>query len=103
MRPAVRESLQSLGYDVTEGDAVQGYKARGQSLAYHLVIDNSGQLCFTATRAVEPARVVKPVDSTRRYHVTREQQRITTIRYALSEHDDLIEVVREMERIAICE
>jgi len=102
-----RAALTALGYEamsvalVSDDDAVtQAHKVRGQSLAYALVIDRSGQVRFTTTRLVEPSHHVQVHNVERAYRVTREQQRITTILYQLTERDDLAEVVQEMERVS---
>ncbi len=96
-----RDALTALGYEVTGNDVIHAYKAHGQSLAYAIVIDNSGQMRFTATRLVEPTKVVHANNLTRPYRISREQQTITTIMYELTDKDDVADVVRELERISI--
>lgn len=101
-----RDVLSALGYEVTGGvegaggRVIHAYKARGQSLAYNLVIDASGQVRLTATRLLQPAQAMQVQHAKRPYRVTREQQSITTIMYELRASDDLADVVREMEQAA---
>ncbi len=102
-----RDALTALGYEVMavalvsdDAAVIQAHKLRGQSLAYAIVIDRSGQVRFTVTRLVEPSHRVQSPNVTRTYRITREQQRVTTILYQLNERDDLTEVVNEMERVS---
>ncbi len=99
--------LQRAGYDVdpiapedTSVGVIHALKAKGQWLAFTLVVDRSGQLRFTATRVLEPARPVPALNFRRVYRVSREQQRITSILYQLADCDDLSDVLGELERIA---
>lgn len=106
-RAARIAELQRAGYDVapiapedTGAGVIHALKAKGQWLAYTLVVDRSGQLRFTATRVLEPARSLPALNLRRAYRVSREQQRITSILYQLTDGDDLSEVIGELERIA---
>jgi len=101
-----RDTLTALGYDVAMAAApaqarnvTHASKARGQSLAYDIVIDNSGQIRFTATALLAPNASMPAQNALRPYRINREQRSITTIMYALTDTDDLADVVREMERI----
>ena len=98
-KASVTAVLQAAGYDVTSsGKAIHAHKSREDSWAYEVVVNAAGQVRFTATRVIEPARVASHAKAKRAYRITREQQRITTILYELKPRDDLAEVIREMEQ-----
>jgi len=97
----LRATLQKLGYDATIGDALHAFKVREDAYACELVIDQSGQSIFTARRTVEPTHAVRVTSILRNYSITRERQVITVIRYELRPDDDLKEIVRELERLAL--
>jgi hypothetical protein len=97
----LRATLHTLGYEATIGDALHAFKERADAYAYELVIDNDGQSIFTARRVVEPAHAIRVTSILRNYTITRERQVITVIRYELRPDDDLKEIVRELERLAL--
>jgi hypothetical protein len=97
----LRATLQTVGYDATIGDALHAFKVREDAYAYELVIDHSGQSMFTAKRVIQPAHPIRATSILRNYSITRERQVITVIRYELRPDDDIKEIVRELERLAL--
>ncbi|MBI5876019.1 MAG: hypothetical protein HZB53_00090 [Chloroflexi bacterium] len=94
---AVRDGLTAAGYEVTVGAGVRGRKSRQDTMSIDISVDTSGRVRFSSSRVTEPPSV--SAAARRGITVTRENRRVTTIIYTLAPEDDVLTIVREMERL----
>jgi len=93
----IKAGLTAAGYEVTVGAGVRARKARQDTLTIDISVDTAGRIRFSAARVTEPPSV--SAAARRGITITRENRRLTTIMYTLAPEDDVLAIIREMERL----
>jgi len=95
----LRRILEEAGYDVLVTDVVYGRKeARG---VWEVFIDGGGRLRFVATTTPAPPEGKRVTRGQRRYSLLREERGITNIVCQLATAEELAEVLKDLEELAV--
>ena len=91
--------LEDASYDVLVTDVVYGRKeGRG---VWEVFIDGGGRLRFVATTTPSPPRGKRVIRGGRRYSLLREERGITNIVCQLATAEELAEVLKDLEELAV--
>lgn len=91
--------LEDAGYDVLVTDVLYGRKeAKG---VWEVFIDSGGRLRFVATTTPAPPKGKHVTRGQRHYSLLHEERGITNIVYQLAMAEELAEVLRDLEELAI--